>query len=495
MSITSRVRHGLARWLLRAGGLSIVPRWLDSTVLEPSWRALSRDGYRRNAAVFSCVSTLAFDLVEPALRCYNAQGEEMGSSPLARLLARPNAMHSQREFWTLLAVYAAVGGSAYIHVVRDRRGTPVELWPYHAGQMVPVPASDPNARTWIARYDYVNADGTESPVPVEDVIQIRWPSVDLEQPWVALPPLVAVAAEVDATNEAMRYVRALLKNDAMPRVVLTTPVGTILDDTAVGRMKGQWNERYGGDQRGGVAVLEEGVTVSRIGMSMAELAFDALMRVPEAHIAAAFRVPAIVAGLGIGLDRSTYSNYAEARVSYTQQTLVPLWRMWEGEIQAALGDLFGVVVRYDLSTVAALQEDQAARVERTINAWNAGIMTRNEARKALALPIDDSGDVYSVPTSVQLLDAQHSPVIGMPTLAPTPAAAPADDAPVETRALKAPARSPHPVADYVPPPIDDVAESMFRRLRRYVNDQYRTAAQEIDAIAERRAAEEQARTV
>jgi len=51
------------------------------------------------------------------------------------------------------------------------------------------------------------------------------------------------------------------------------------------------------------------------------------------------------------------------------------------------------------------------------------------------------------------------------------------------------------VADYVPPPIDDVAESMFRRLRRYVNDQYRIAAQEVDAIAERRAAEEQARNV
>ena len=495
MNWSTRLRYGLARMLIKAGGLPIVPRWIDTTVLDPTWRALSRDGYRRNAAVYACVSTLAFDLVEPVLRCYNAQGEEMGASPLARLLSRPNPMHSQREFWTLCAVYAAVGGNAYIHVVRDRRGVPVELWPYHAGQMVPVPSTDASARMWISRYDYVNADGTEQPVPVEDVIQIRWPSVDLEQPWVALSPIVAVAAEVDATNEAMRYVRALLKNDAMPRVVLQTPAGLMLDDTAVSRMRAQWSERYGGDQRGGVAVLEEGVTLQRVGLSMSELAFDALMRVPEAHIAAAFRVPAIVAGLGIGLDRSTYSNYAEARVSYTQQTLIPLWRMWEGEIQSSLGDPFGVVVRYDLSNVAALQEDQAARVTRTINAWNAGIMTRNEARRALALPIDDSGDVYSVPTSVQLLDAQHSPVIGVPTLAPTPAAAPVDDTPVETRALKAPARSPHPVADYVPPPIDDVAESMFRRLRRYVNDQYRTAAQEIDAIAERRAAEEQARNV
>ena len=493
MSWATRLRYGLARMFLKAGGLAIVPRWIDTTVLDPTWRALSRDGYRRNAAVYACVSTLAFDLVEPVLRCYNAQGEEMGASPLARLLSRPNPMHSQREFWTLCAVYAAVGGNAYIHVVRDRRGVPVELWPYHAGQMVPVPSTDASARMWISRYDYVNADGTEQPVPVEDVIQIRWPSVDLEQPWVALSPIVAVAAEVDATNEAMRYVRALLKNDAMPRVVLQTPAGLMLDDTAVNRMRAQWSERYGGDQRGGVAVLEEGVTLQRVGLSMSELAFDALMRVPEAHIAAAFRVPAIVAGLGIGLDRSTYSNYAEARVSYTQQTLIPLWRMWEGEIQSSLGDPFGVVVRYDLSNVAALQEDQAARVTRTINAWSAGIITRNEARHALMLPIDDAGDVYALPTSVQLLDAQHSPVIGMPTLTPTTDAPPtAADAPVETRAAP---RAPHPIAEYVAPPIDDVAESMFRRLRRYVDGQYRSAAVELERVAQREIDAERARNV
>jgi HK97 family phage portal protein len=359
--------------------------------------------------------------------------------------------------------------------------------------MVPVPSTDASARMWISRYDYVNADGTEQPVPVEDVIQIRWPSVDLEQPWVALSPIVAVAAEVDATNEAMRYVRALLKNDAMPRVVLQTPAGLMLDDTAVNRMRAQWSERYGGDQRGGVAVLEEGVTLQRVGLSMSELAFDALMRVPEAHIAAAFRVPAIVAGLGIGLDRSTYSNYAEARISYTQQTLIPLWRMWEGEIQASLGDPFGVVVRYDLSNVAALQEDQAARVTRTINAWSAGIITRNEARHALMLPVDDAGDVYALPTSVQLLDAQHSPVIGMPTLTPTTDAPPtAADAPVETRAAP---RAPHPIAEYVAPPIDDVAESMFRRLRRYVDGQYRTAATELERVAQRELDAERARNV
>jgi hypothetical protein len=94
---------------------------------------------------------------------------------------------------------------------------------------------------------------------------------------------------------------------------------------------------------------------------------------------------------------------------------------------------------------------------------------------------------------VQLLDAQHSPVIGMPTLTPTTDAPPtAADAPAETRAAP---RAPHPIAEYVAPPIDDVAESMFRRLRRYVDGEYRSAATELERIAQQRIDEERARNV
>ena len=80
MSVFSRARYALARLLHKAGGLAIVPRWVDTTVLEPSWRALSRDGYSRNAAVFACVSTLAFDIPEPPLYCYTPSGEMLNQS-------------------------------------------------------------------------------------------------------------------------------------------------------------------------------------------------------------------------------------------------------------------------------------------------------------------------------------------------------------------------------------------------------------------------------
>ena len=36
MNWSTRLRYGLARMFLKAGGLAIVPRWVDTTVLDPT---------------------------------------------------------------------------------------------------------------------------------------------------------------------------------------------------------------------------------------------------------------------------------------------------------------------------------------------------------------------------------------------------------------------------------------------------------------------------
>jgi HK97 family phage portal protein len=340
---------------------------------------------------------------------------------------------------------------------------------------------------WIERYEYDDGTSRLYPVPVQDVIHLRWPSVDLLQPWQALPPLAAVAADVDAGNEAIRYIRALLKNDATPRVVLTTPTGAFLSDETVARMKEQWGERYGGDQRGSVAVLEEGVTLQRLSLDMSEMAFEALMRVPETHIAAAFRIPPIIAGIGAGLDASTYSNYAEARQAYTQQTLNPLWAAWGEEIDAALAQPVGLKIAYDLRHVAAMRENQNALSERTINQWTTGLMTRNEARRMLGLPEDPAGDVYAMPANLVLIPQSFdAPEPEEPEEEEMP-----DDDPDEPDDLDdldepeqraAPVSSITPAREYVPPQIDDVAMSISRRIRRYLSEQYRRAADALRAL-------------
>jgi hypothetical protein len=127
------------------------------------------------------------------------------------------------------------------------------------------------------------------------------------------------------------------------------------------------------------------------------MAFEALHAIPEVRIAAAMRVPPIIAGLSRGLARSTFANFREARLAFTQDTLVPLWRICAGEVTAnLLVPDFGNAAecRYDTRRVSALQEDTNNLWTRVINGWDSDLLMRNEARRALGYKEIQDGDVF-----------------------------------------------------------------------------------------------------
>ncbi|MCC6192272.1 MAG: phage portal protein [Anaerolineales bacterium] len=388
-----RFRLWLAQGLVKAAALPVVAPWVNASFIEPVHRVLVREGYFKNGAVFACISALAFAYPEPPLMVLDEDENPQPKHPLRQLLRRPNPLMGEAELKVYTMVYKAIGGNCYWHKVRSKANRVIELWPYHAGQIKPVPGG-PN---WIAKYNYdPYGDGRGLDVPVEDIVHFKWPAPDPEQPWQAIPPLRPVARDADTDNELTRYLFALLKNDAIPRMAITLPATAVLDDPTERRLKSQWREKYGGDNRGDVAILPEGATMQRVGLDLKELAFDALHGVPEARIAGAFRVPAIVAGLNIGLSRSTFANFAEARQAFTEQTLVPLWQMDAGEIESALGPDFGgsALVAYDLGNVRALADKETAKWTRVTAAVTAGWLTVNQALTETGFETDPAGDVY-----------------------------------------------------------------------------------------------------
>jgi HK97 family phage portal protein len=460
------LRKHAARTIVKAAGLPVVSPWVFDSFLTPTFTRLTRDGYQKNSALFACISALSFAFPEPPILVSQA-GEPLPDHPVRRLFTNPNPLMGEKELMLYTIQYMALGGNAYWYKVRNGAGRVVQLWPYHAGHITPIPGGD----TWIQHYEYDLGDGRTTILNTQDIIHFKWPAIDPDQPWMAQPPIRAAARETDTDNEATRYLFALLKNDAIPRTVIEMPTEADITKQESERIKEQWRERYGGDHRGDVAIMTGGAKVQRLSLNLQELAFEALSTIPETRIAAALRVPPIVAGLNAGLQRSTFANYSEARKAFTQDTLVPLWRLVESELQADLIPEFDrrLTITYDTGQVEALQESEEERRAFLLSEFQAGALTLNEYRRLRGYADTDQGDVFYLPSSVYVTG---NPAGMMAMLTPP-------DPEPEQRALPTtPQRKALPLAIKQTSVVrrERLQRRIERRATAYLSDQYSTAA-------------------
>ena len=409
-SLAKRMRYALAHVLLKSAGVAELmgfPRWIDYSFTEATFVRLVSEAYRANSAVFACVSTLAFGFIEPKLRVVMAdeQGglEPVANHPLTKLLRKPNALMSGTDLLQQLIIDMSIGGNHYWMKGRTAQKNPLTGRGY-VGELIPLNDATinphPGGKTLIDYYELTESEGAVvRKVPVEDIVHFRW-MWDPLHPWRAMSPIVAAAREVDTESEAAQYVFNILKNDAIPRLAIIAPKDSTIDSDEAKRVRAEWKESQGGENRGTPAVLWGGTDIKTLSLNLQELAMDALRSIPEARICAALRVPAIVAGLKVGLDRSTFSNSEEAARWFTERTLVTLWRGVEEKITNDLLPEFedveetGNAAAFDLSTVIALAEQIAEKRTWVDNAVTGSYITVNEARTFLGLPADPSQDVY-----------------------------------------------------------------------------------------------------
>lgn len=405
MTILDRIRFALAPQALKAASfLPTLAPWIRATFYPAEFSTLNDMAYRQNSAVFACVSALAFAFIEPPLKVYDDEREELQDHLTRKLIIRPNDIMGEGEIWLHTITYLAIGGNAYWHKVRNGQGQVISLKPYHIGNIAPVPG---RGESWIEGYEYDDGAGKKTPVPREDIVHFKWPAVDMGQPWVAMPPLLPALREVATDNEAVRYLKAILQNDAVPRLVLHMPSDDFDIDTDEKRekVKAQFRAKYGGSNRGDVAILTGDAKIERVALNLQELAFDAIHRIPESRITACLRVPAIIAGLNTGLENATYSNFGEAKEQFTRGTLGPLWNLCASEI-AADSDLnpAGDFVGFDMAKVQALQEDTDSRWARLTAALQAGGITINDFLRGVGLPASEAGDVRLIDSTRMIIN-------------------------------------------------------------------------------------------
>lgn len=391
-----------------------MPDWARAAFLPVSLRRLL-DGYKKNSAVSACVTTLAFSFPEPPLLAgYEVDGRFVADykHPITGLIRRPNPDMSEAEFMKFAVVYASVGGSLFLWKQRNQAGRVIRLWPFSIVNVTPIPGRT-TEEGFVRGYEFDPGDGKTFEIPKQDIIQWNW-MPDPENPERGIGAIELSIRDSDRSAEADNYIYSLLKNNAVPPVVVTLTEGDELTDDKADRLRKNWNVKLGGENRGNVAFLEAGMKAEKMGFDLQQLAAESLSAVPEARIAGNFRIPPVVAGLSVGLKRSDYGDQA-ARRSFTELTLAALWRDLASELLNGLRDDFNLPanfkLQFDIRQVRALQEEESKLWDRVTMAFERALITRAEGKQFLGMEPKPGDDVYKVSLATEFIPAKGNGVV------------------------------------------------------------------------------------
>jgi len=295
-------------------------------------------------------------------RAVRLVAEGIGGAPLRpadpKLMALVTETSAGQSLLETLACHLLLHGNAYVQVLKDARGRPVELFALRPERVSIMAGED----GWPAAFAYEVA-GRRPTIPLLDedaapnVIHIRHfhPADDHYG-----AGCLAAADEAVAThNAAAQWNRQLLENAARPSgaLVYEADDGQTLTGDQFDRLKAELANAYAGaDNAGRPMLLEGGLKWQAMAMTPADLDFATLKAAAARDVALAFGVPPMLLGLP---GDATYANYREANRALWRLTLLPLAGKILSGLCEGLAPWFPeTCLHIDLDRVPALAEDR-----------------------------------------------------------------------------------------------------------------------------------------
>ena len=363
-----------------------------------SGKAVTERSAMQMTAVYSCVRILAEAVAGLPLHLYrykDSGGKEKAiDHPLYLLLHdEPNPEMSSFVFRETLMTHLLLWGNAYAQIIRNGKGEVVALYPLMPNKMTV--DRDANGQLY---YQYTRSN-EEAPTMKGTTVNLH-PSDVLHIPGLGFDGLVGyspIAMAKNAIGMAIaceEYGAKFFANGAAPGGVLEHP-GTIKDPE---RVRQSWQSTFGGSGNANkIAVLEEGMKYTPIGISPEQAQFLETRKFQINEIARIFRVPPHMVG---DLEKSSFSNIEQQSLEFVKYTLEPWLIRWEQSIQRSLlstdeKPLYFVKFNVD----GLLRGDYASRMQGYATARQNGWMSANDIRELENLdriPTEDGGDLYLI---------------------------------------------------------------------------------------------------
>jgi len=387
----------------------LFPQYNKLLSRNPETYKYANEGYSKNSIVFNCITRRAQALHQAPLvvsKKSQDKKKKREENDIQRLFDNPNPYMDTSDMVQYMSIYCDVGGKMYFYKQRDSYGVVRELYPYHASQI----SIEQGTKTWIEGYWYDNGAGYRKFIPPEDIIPVKFPSINFLQPYTSISPLMAVASLVDLDSQVVELSVALLLNGGAPPFVIypgeeVAPMTQDQIDFTIEKIITKFNGR----NRGKPALMNKDFKLEKVGYSPKEMLLTEFSYLPETRICATYGVPVGYAQMLTGLEYAgTYANRETDKQTMFEDAIVPAWIAYGRALQRGLKDeVFydckanDFDIAFDFTNVPALMESDSKKQGKVIDQWRYNLIPRDRALELVGEEMiggEDGAKYYSEAT-------------------------------------------------------------------------------------------------
>jgi HK97 family phage portal protein len=359
-----------------------VMRWFDMLDAQgaptPGLRGFT--AYAAYALAYSCMQFRATKTVEPRLWIAREteDGDEWATThELGDLLEQPNPDMEMADLLELTSLYLDGTGACVWFKNRDNAGRVVSLYPFSDDEFT-VKATPER----LFGEFHLHAMSGHKAVPASEVVYFR--RTDPRDLHSGLGPLEAALAHVNIGHDLRRAITANLRNAIRPGAIATTQGDAPMSEAEYERFKAEVAQTHQGVTNDGKVMLAERTVFQLLEPMLKKLDMGPMQGDVEAAICQCFQVHPGLVGAKIGIENAggLSDSIAPALDLYYDIAQKPIWTRMERTLTRQLlrevDDDPSVRIKFDLSSISALQDDVLARATEAQTAGK--FWTVNEAR-------------------------------------------------------------------------------------------------------------------
>lgn len=292
-------------------------------------------------------------------------GQRVEHHRIEKLLNEPNPFIDGYTMFLQAETQRLNNGNAYIHITRDKQGSPTALMLIDQG----------NVSLELLSSGFIYKVG-EQHISPKDMIHVRSPQLDSHMKGIGYHAILK--EQIKLWLAAQKHQTNYFELGAHPISMLQT--SEMLEPEAKKRVREEWEQLNGNNNKHRVAVLDGQFDYKHLGTNFNELELNAMYGELTKQIASVFNLaPYLLAHDG---SKNTYSNIESQNMQFLQNALMPGITAWESQLKKLCKD--GEYVRFNIETL--LRADSASRAERLSKLVQANILSVNEAREHENLP-------------------------------------------------------------------------------------------------------------